>query len=113
MNIREKLCSCSIRIVRIVTSITGNTAIERAVGLVAFLDRAADVDAITERQLRLDVLQQRPDLLRHRHALLAVLDVRAHGDRHVAVAAPQHRLFEHVVRTRATCDSGTTVPSRV
>ena len=26
MNIFEKLCSCSIRIVRIVTSITGNTA---------------------------------------------------------------------------------------
>ena len=57
MNIREKLCSCSIRIVRIVTSITGKTASERTVGLVAFLDGAADVDAIAGRQLRFDVLQ--------------------------------------------------------
>jgi hypothetical protein len=32
--------------------------------------------------------------------LLAVLDVGAHGDRHVAVAAPQHRLLELVADAR-------------
>ena len=56
-DICEKLCSCSIRIGRIVTSITGNDRRERLVRLVAFLDGAADVDAIAGRQLRLDVLQ--------------------------------------------------------
>ena len=66
------------------------------VGLVALFHRAADVDAVARGQLRLDVLEQRPDLLRHRHALLAVLHVGTHGDRHVAVAAPQHGLLELV-----------------
>ena len=56
-----------------VTIITGATASERLVGLVAFLDGAADVDAVAGRQLGLDVLQQRHDLLRHGHRLLAVL----------------------------------------
>ena len=96
----EKFCSCSIRSSRMVTSITGATASERLVGLVALFHRAAHVDAVARGQLRLDVLQQRADLLRDRHALLAVLDVGAHGDRHVAVAAPQHRLLELVAHLR-------------
>ena len=67
------------------------------VGRVAFFHGAAHVDAVAGGQLRLDVLRaaaRSPCVTDTR--LLAVLDVGAHGDRHVAVAAPQHRLLELV-----------------
>src|SRR5882757_4051753 len=70
---------------------------KRAIGLDAFLDRSAGLDAIAVGQGVLDPLEFRLNLVADVRCLHAVDDVAAHGQHHVAVAPPQDRLLVFVV----------------
>ena len=58
IDISEKLCSCSIRMQQDRHQHHRRDRHQRRVRLVAFLDRAAHIDAIAGRQLRLDLFQR-------------------------------------------------------
>jgi hypothetical protein len=72
--------------------INGNSLLIEALPFL-ILDRAADLNAISRLQTLADAFELRPDRIGDVGRLHAIDNVRAHRDRHVAVAPPQDRLF--------------------